>query len=280
MGYLLGVLGVILLLALAAAAARRRFARMARGEARELLLHSGDEGGQTITGEDLRSLPRPVRRWLERSGVVGKERIRTVRLRQTGTMRTSPQGAWMPFAAEQYFNVGHPGFVWLAFVRAAPFIHLAGRDLCLEGRSHMLIKAMSLYPVVDARGDEIDQGSLVRYLSETAWFPTAALSPYISWAAVDDQSARAVMSWGGITTEGVFHFDPAGDLVRFTAWRHRQQGSRYTLELWETRTRGHRERHGLRIPTRGEVIWRLPEGDFSWAQVEITEIEYNPPGIY
>jgi len=36
--------------------------------------------------------------------------------------------------------------------------------------------------------------------------------------------------------------------------------------------------NGFRIPTRGEAIWNLDSGDFSYIKVEITDIEYNNTG--
>ena len=43
---------------------------------------------------------------------------------------------------------------------------LRARDMYLEGKGHMLVKVASLFTVVDATGAEMDQGSMMRYLSE------------------------------------------------------------------------------------------------------------------
>lgn len=59
-----------------------------------------------------------------------------------------------------------PGFVWIVDVRAAPFLHLSGRDKYENGKWHILIKLLSLFPVVDAKEKEIDQGALLRYLGK------------------------------------------------------------------------------------------------------------------
>jgi hypothetical protein len=40
-----------------------------------------------------------------------------------------------------------------------------------DGKGHMLIKASSFSTVVDAKGEEIDQGSMMRCLSEMLRFP-------------------------------------------------------------------------------------------------------------
>ena len=50
---------------------------------------------------------------------------------------------------------------------------------------------------VDAKGKEIDQGALLRYLGEIVWVPSAALSDYITWEEMDSTTARATMSYEG-----------------------------------------------------------------------------------
>jgi len=139
----------------------------------------------------------------------------------------------------------------------------------------MLIKLLSLVTVADARGPEIDQGALLRYLNETMWFPTAALSDLIQWAGVDANSARATMSYEGVTASAVFIFNPQGELTNMVAERYRSLDSGFSLDTWATPVREYGEFHGLRIPTRGEGVWQLSSGDFAYIRVEIADIEYN-----
>lgn len=49
---------------------------------------------------------------------------------------------------------------------------------------------------------------------------------------------------------------------------------------WYALVYGYKEFNGIRLPAKGEVFWKLPDGDFSYYQFEITEIEYNKPVIY
>ena len=56
----------------------------------------------------LEGLPGNVRQWLEHCGVIGKEQIHFVRLRQNGLLRTKPGNKWMPFTATQYSRVDEP----------------------------------------------------------------------------------------------------------------------------------------------------------------------------
>ena len=101
---------------------------------------------------------------------------------------------------------------------------------------------------VDAKGKEIDQGALLRYLGEIVWVPSAALSDYITREEMDSITARATMSYGGITASGIFKFDENGAFVSFEADRYyyRKEGS--TLEKWVITAKNYKEFEGIRVP--------------------------------
>lgn len=254
--------------------ATARFEQRVDREAIALLSHCSDTA--PVRASELALLPRPVARWLERSGVVGKPRAATVRLRQRGELRTAPDGAWMPARAVQYFSVGEPGFVWKVDVTMMRVVPVIGRDLYESGQGFMLIKAGALITVADARGATIDQGAALRYLGEIVWFPSAALAPYLTWEALDDTHARATMRHRGLTVSGVFAFDELGRVVSFSAERY--LGDK--LERWFVPIAEWRVLRGVEVPVRGDVVWKLPAGDFNYYRWEVLDVEANPAEIY
>lgn len=54
----------------------------------------------------------------------------------------------------------------------------------------------------------------------------------------------------------------------------------YSLERWSTPITEYREINGMMLLTKGEGLWNLSSGDFSYIRVEITHIEYNNPSEY
>lgn len=277
---LLTVAVVVLLLFVVVSTASYLLNKRVKAEVERMFASNIKGEEKVISSEDLQGLPQPVRKWLERSGVVGKEVITSVRMKQKGMMRTKENGQWMPATAEQYYTVEEPGFIWKARVKMLPFLYFTGLDRYQDGKGYMSIKVLSLVPVVNAQGPEADQGTLLRYLGEMAWFPTAALSDYIKWEPVDSHSSRAVMSYGGVTASAVFSFNDSGDLAGITARRYREAGGRYVLEDWAVTAVDYREFGGFRIPNRMDVTWKLKTGDFTWYRVEVTEVEYNRPDVY
>jgi hypothetical protein len=277
------VLALLALVALAVAlvvGATHRFQHRIDGEARAVLAGASRPGERVVEARDLEKLPTPVKRWLEASGAVGHARAATVRLRQRGEFRTAPDKPWMPVVAEQYYSVDPPGFVWSVDARMMGVLPIAGRDRYAGGHGHMLIKAASLFTVADGRGPEIDQGALLRYLGEIVWFPSAALADYVSWQAIDEHSARATMTYAGVTASMVFGFDERGRVVSEAADRYMVTGSGASLEGWFIPVTEWRKFCGVEIPTRGNTIWKLATGDFDYFRWEIVDLEVNHPALY
>lgn len=252
-----------------------QFNRMVKNE---LNLYTPFVGkNKMVTPGMLGKVPPVVQKWLRRSNVVGKNETQSVYLVQGGEMRTSPNGKWMPVRAEQWYMTQKPCFLWIADVQAVPFIHLKGMDKFERGKGKMLISLLSVFPVVNASGKKIDQGTMLRYLGEIVWFPSAALCDYIQWDQVDSLRARATMTYAGLTVSGLFKFDENGDVVSFEAKRYYDRKGGATLEDWfiQIEKNAYREFEGVRIPAISTVTWKLKEGDFTWFKVDIRDIKYN-----
>lgn len=269
------VLNVVMLIVCLAGYGRWSFVNSSRLEALEMIRIAGRGPAGIVTGENLKHLPPPVQRWLNAAGVVGKTRVQTVHLGQRGLMRTDPEGSWMPAEAQQVFTVNEPGFIWTVDVTMAGLIPVSGRDRYRDGRGTMLIKAFSLLPIVNGSGTKIDQGTLLRYLGEIIWFPSAALSPTLEWTPVDSSSAQATMTFRDVSATAVFQIDEAGNVVSCSADRYMGDGDAATLERWYIQMREWKALGGLNIPTSGDVTWKLSSGDFTYYRWEILQIQYD-----
>lgn len=267
------IANAVLLVAVGLGAALAAFEARVQREARELLAKvPAVEAAPVVTAAEVTRLPEPVQRWLHQSGVVGRPRARTVRLTQTGEMRLKPDGAWMPVTAEQYFDVDDASFHWSVKTKLLDAVPVVGRDQLAGGHGHMLITVLGLVPVANARGPKIDQGTLLRFLGEIVWFPSAALQPYVTWEPIDANSARATLERGGTKVSAVFTFDARGRFVKLAAQRYLNGES---LEGWEIPSRAWKTFEGIEVPSQGGAVWRLSTGDFDYYRWRITHLEQN-----
>jgi hypothetical protein len=275
------IANIIALLVAIPCFANIRFTKMTALEAKTILARTPNSNAVIITKEMLNNLPPIVVKWLTHSGVVGKEKINTVRLKQKGELKTTPNGKWMPFTATQYFTVTEPAFVWTTEVQMMSLVNLTGRDKYEKGHGEMAIKLLSLYKVAYGHDNEkINSATMLRYLAETSWFPTAALSEYIQWDAVDSLSAKATLTDNGLSVSGIFKFNQQGDMVAFTAARYYGTADNAVQENWVVQTEDWKNFSGIRIPYKSSVTWKLKTGDFNWAKMEVTDLEFNKTGLY
>ena len=192
-------------------------------------------------------------------------------------MKMKPeQEKWTDAYAEQYFTIDKPAFIWKVNMQMMPFMDIVGRDKFFEGKGEMLIKILSLIPVVNNRDNEkINSGTIQRYLGEIVWFPSAALIPYITWEQIDNLSAKALMTYKGTSGSGVFYFDEDGNFTKYIAQRYMGTDEDAKLKEWIITVSESRVMHDIKIPVKMEATWKLEGGDWTWLKLEITDIEYN-----
>jgi len=233
-----------------------------------------------ITEDDIRDLPRPVQKYLKYTGILGKEKIEIVKLRYTGSFRMRENQKWMPLKVEQYYTIDPPALVWYGSIEPIPIITVKARDMLYSGRGNMLIKLLGLFTVGDEVGPEMDEGVLVRYLSELVWFPSAALCDYIRWEPIDINSAKATIDYRGVNGSAVFYFNEKGEITNVVADRYMNDNEEWALMKWSTPIHEYMEASGIRIPSKGEAVWHLNSGDFKYIELEVTHIEYNNPSLF
>jgi len=275
------IANIIIVLVSISAYGMHRFHKMVKNESAELFQNIESKNPSVIVKDDIKHLPEIVQRWLIQSGVVDHQNIVSVRLKQKGKMRTKPNSKWMPFTADQYFNVTNASFVWTTDVEAMLIVPMVGRDKLVNGKGAMLIKLAGLFPVVNESDNEnINQGAMLRYLAEVCWFPSAAISGNITWETIDETSAKAILTINEKSVSGRFNFNKNGTIASFEANRYHGGNDDAQLEKWVIVNSEHRPFNGVIIPNKSKVIWKLKEGEFHWLTLEIIDIEYNVSTIY
>lgn len=251
--------------------------RYVKNEITEMFSEYPVDKKEILTEEKISHLPTVIQRWLRNSGVIGKEIIHSVYLKQRGQIRMKPeQENGYNAQAEQWFTVDNPAFIWKVKVDMMPLVFFTGRDKFSDGKGSMLIKILSLINIVNSRDNEkINQGTLQRYLGEIVWFPTAAVSPFIKWEEVDSVTARATMTYKETTGSALFYFNENGDFIKFTAMRYMGTEKDSQLKEWTITLNEYKFYDGIKIPVKGEATWKLAEGSFTWYKLEIYDVKYN-----
>jgi hypothetical protein len=271
------IVNVLILAVVILSFARLQFQTRVNAEI-DILLKSTNEKMEAIQKSATENLPKPVQHWLQKSGALEKEPAYCARIKQVGRMRTSPDGKWMNFTAEQYFDFSSLGFVWTTQVEVMPLVNMVGRDKFTNGEGSMLIKFLSLIPVVNESDNEkINSGTMLRYLGEVSWFPSTVLSLPVTWETIDSLSVKASLKYKDTHAEGIFYFSETGDFEAFEADRYYGGGADAKLERWRVEAVDYKQINGIRTPYKNRAIWKLKDGDFNWLELEITTLETNMP---
>lgn len=230
---------------------------------------------------ELEGLPAPVERYFRAVLNPGQPVIEAAGIEQSGSFNMSATGEkWRPFTAIQRVVTRRPGFVWDARIAFIPGVSIRVHDAYVVGEGILRATLLGLLTLADLRGTrDIAEGELMRFLAETAWYPTALLpSQGVRWESVDDRSANATLTDGDIGLTMLFRFDEHGliDSVHAGA-RGRTVGKTVIPTPWEGRWRRYEVRHGMRIPLEGEVAWMLPQGPRPYWRGRIRSLRYEFP---
>jgi hypothetical protein len=252
------------------------FSSMVWREVREL---AGEPPQALVPVVDRGSLPGPMHRYLDWALPGDRAPATFARMRHGGTFRRTPDEPWFPIRGEQYYDTSEPAFVWSATMKVKRMLWVRGRDKYMDGHGHMLIKPLSAFTVADMAGPEMDQSTLLRYMSEMPWFPSAFLTvPGIEYSAVDADTVELRLTHGGCSVRGRFTIGPDGAVTGFhTEDRFREIEGKMQRTPWYGTFDEYAEFDGMRIPVTAEVSWDTPEGPLTYARFRIERMEYDIP---
>jgi hypothetical protein len=220
----------------------------------------------------LSSLPALVRRYAERVLPGDSRSGRTVRVEQTGEMILKPGARPRRFTATEEFATDRVAFSWRARFPMLGPLALRVTDSYDGHEGSLEVRALGL-PVQRTRGPELARGEAFRYLAEIAWVPHAILAnPELEWRELDERTAEVATRVGGERIAVRLLLNEAGEIAQTVAERPRVEAAN-AITPWIGVYGDYQELGGVRVPTRGEVRWELPDGPFTYWRGTITSLE-------
>jgi len=237
-------------------------------EVKELFAMSKDRSAVPFSYDSISALPAPVQRYFKHVLKEGQPSISSVRLRHDGQFKPSMKSGWVDIQGEQYFTADPPGFVWKG---KTPLF--TARDMYLSGKGKIVVSLLSLVTILRGEGPNYDQGELLRWLGESAWFPTNLLpGRHLKWAPIDDRTAELSFNYNGLSLSYIVRFSENDEIAEVETQRYMGEEN---LETWIGRFFDYAEVEGVIIPTRIEAVWMLEEGEHSYARFNVQEIEFD-----
>ena len=158
----------------------------------------------------------------------------------------------------------------------APLVSIRIRDSYIRGAGASEAKLAGLVPLGRQSTPEVATASLVRYLAEAAWIPTALLpGEGITWTEVDHTTARATLTDLETTVWIDVQFGEHGGIERVSTMRYRDVNGSLVRTPWIGYFRDYACTQGMMIPMAADVQWGLPEGALSVWRGRILTAEYQ-----
>ena len=249
--------------------ARAVAARRLRADVQRLFALMPAAAERVYQEAQLAGLPAPVQRYFRHVLRDGQPSLRGLRLRHGGQFKTDLKKDWIAIAGEQYITADPPGFIWQGTTR-----QFVARDEFVAGRGRLAVRLLGAVPIAGGTGPAYDQGELLRWLFESTWLPTALLpSQNIAWTAIDEHSAQLTLTQGGQSVACLVRFNERNEIEECEALRAMDAT---TQRPWVGRFEHYQARHGVLIPTVGEVSWVVDGQRQPYARFLVQELEYEP----
>jgi hypothetical protein len=216
----------------------------------------------------LSGLPLPVANYFRHVLRQGQPYINSVKMIHDGQFKTDLNKGWIRIRGTEYFSAPTPGFVWKGVTSL-----FTARDMYICGQGRLVVSLLSLFTIQDVKGENYNEGELLRWLGESVIFPTNLLpDKNLRWLAVDSASALMQYHYNGIFLEYKVIFNNKHEISEMRTLRHMGNGIR---QQWVNKLSEYQKINGVLIPTVLEAGWMLKEGYFPYAKFRLKQIEYN-----
>lgn len=81
----------------------------------------------------------------------------------------------------------------------------------IADKGRLVVSLFSIYNVADAKGEQYNQGELLRWLGESILYPTNLLpGERLQWFEIDLQTAKLTFNYNGLTLFFIITFNDMG----------------------------------------------------------------------
>ncbi|MEH6763429.1 MAG: DUF6544 family protein [Aequorivita antarctica] len=228
---------------------------------------------EIISERDIQNLPIPVQKYLKYVGVLGKPKIKTVKAIFKGEMREKGKD-WFAFTSEQYNFFEKPTrlFFLKAIFKGLP---TQGYHFYKDGKASMLIKLVSVFPVVDINEPDMFKTETVTFFNDMCLFaPGALIDKNIEWQTIDDKTVKATYTNKKTTISAILYFNENDQLINFVSEDRMDVNSNQKIPF-STPVTKYGIINGYNLPVAADAVYQFPDGDFIYGKFFLLDVKYN-----
>ncbi len=228
---------------------------------------------ETVSEKDIENLPVPVQKYLRYAGVLGKPKIKTVKVIFKGEMREKGKD-WFAFTSEQYNFFENPTRL---FFMKANFKGLPthGYHRYKDGKASMLIKLLSVFAVAEIKEPKMFKTETVTYFNDMCLFaPAALIDKKIEWQIIDDRSVKATYTNKEATISAILYFNEKDQLINFVSEDRMEVNSNQRVPF-STPVKKYGIINDYNLPVAADVVWHFLDDDFVYGKFYLLDVQYN-----
>ena len=269
------IANIIILTVVVIGFASQSFEDEFRSDVKDALIVAESADSEIITEKDLQHLPAAVQKYLKYAGVLGKERVRNVRIEFEGEMRSKKMD-WFPFTSKQY-NTFEPPTRSFFMYGDMMGTSVPGYHSYKDGKASMLVKLFALIPVADNKGELMNKAETVTVFNDMCLMaPASLIDMRVSWGSSDSTYADATYTNNDISISAKLFFNEIGQLTDFISDdRYDLSGDSPMNYRFSTPVKEYRKFGSMNVMAYGEAIWHYPDGEFVYGKFRLKNIEYN-----
>lgn len=267
------IANILILIAAILSWGSSRFENSYRRDAKENLQYNKNITAELVTDADLQNLPLPVLRYMKYVGVIGKPKVKNMRVIMNIQMREKGKD-FFAAVSEQYNFFGEP--TRLFFMKAKMFgTTVPGYHHYIEGNAVMDIRFAGLIPIVKKEGVIMNKAETVTLFNDMCLMaPATLIDKRIVWEAIDSNSAKAVFTNHGISISAILYFNEQGQLINFLS-NDRTEANSMKSYPFTTPVHSYKNIKGYNLFNEGDAVWQYPDGEFVYGKFKLKDISYN-----
>jgi hypothetical protein len=254
-------------------------ARHERVVAAEFAAQPLTPGAAALTSSDLAGLPDPVRRYVVRSGALGRPRPQNMRVVLDARMYRKRGTAPMRARSVQYSFFGRPARLFLMDARMFG-LPVRALHVYRQERATFTVRVASTVTMVDLHGEQISAAETVTVLNDLCLMaPGALVDSRLAWTPVDNRSARVTFTNGPHRVSATVVVNDRDELVDFWSDDRPDSSSGSFIPMrWSTPITEYGDVHGRHLIHHGAATYAHPDGPFTYGEFTLRTITYDVTG--
>lgn len=249
------------------------FESVYRKDVKNNLKYNNNITAGLVTDADVQNLPLPVMRYMKYVGVIGKPKVKNMRVVMEVQMREKGKD-FFAAVSEQYNFFDEPARLFFMKAKMSGTT-IPGYHHYMNGIAVMDIRFAGLIPIVKKDGLVMNKAETVTLFNDMCLMaPATLIDKRIVWETIDSHSAKAVFTNHGISISAILYFNEQGQLISFLS-NDRTEVNSMKNYPFTTPVHSYKNINGYNLFHEGDAVWEYPDGKFVYGKFKLKAVSYN-----